>query len=119
MDTIDSNHSTLLGQLIAKTTASSISLLFSTSLLLIVLASSDGLQSPYSRIIFFLGIGDVISSLAFILAPHLLPVGATHAVWAKGNIASCDAIGFLQHSGFAINQLYTVSTTIYCILLMV
>lgn len=78
-----------------------------------ILYAVDGLQSPYSRIIFFLSVGDIIFSIAFLLGPHLLPTDAPSAIWAKGNINSCDAVGFLAHCGFAVNQLYTVALSFY------
>ena len=100
-------------QLIAKTITGSISLFFSSIIVFMILAASDGLQSPYSRIIFFLGIGDIIFSLSFLLGPHLLPKDVPFGPWAKGNVASCDAVGFLMHTGIALNQLYTLALSYY------
>lgn len=96
-------------QLIAKTVCSSISLIFSGMMVFMIITEPEtGLASPYSRIIFFLSIGDIIFSSSFILGPHLIPKDDPNGIWAKGNVASCDAVGFLQHTGSALNQLYTV-----------
>ncbi|GFH50196.1 hypothetical protein CTEN210_06672 [Chaetoceros tenuissimus] len=78
-----------------------------------ILGASDGLQSPYSRIIFFLGISDIIFSLSVVLGPHLLPRDAEIGIWAKGDVSSCDAAGFLVHAGMALNQLYTLALSYY------
>ncbi|GFH50343.1 hypothetical protein CTEN210_06819 [Chaetoceros tenuissimus] len=47
------------------------------------------------------------------MAPHLLPKDEPNGIWAKGNVASCDGMGFLLHTGMALNQLYTVTLSYY------
>jgi len=51
--------------------------------------------TPYDRIILGLSSCDVVSSCMYIMSPFLLPQNTSQRVWAVGNDATCQALGFL------------------------
>ncbi|CAB9518798.1 expressed unknown protein [Seminavis robusta] len=70
----------------------SISIVGSGQIIYMVLTSEK--KTPYRRILLGLSSCDILSSMHLILQPYLMPSGT--AVWAFGNEATCDALGFFQ-----------------------
>ena len=102
----------LQGQII-KEVASAISLIASgTIITMIVRNKNGGLKSPYSRIIFGLSFGDVLFSLGFIFGPIAAPKDTPDNLWAVGNTASCEFVGFLFNF-MSIVPFYSAFLTYY------
>ncbi|GFH53409.1 hypothetical protein CTEN210_09885 [Chaetoceros tenuissimus] len=97
MTTSHSSYKIFSKQLAIRTTSASISCFMSFLLLVMILWNQDGLKSPYSRIIFFISIGDILQSLGIIIGPHAIPKEYTDlgAYWAKGTTVTCDVAGFI------------------------
>lgn len=56
--------------------------------------------SPYDRIMLGLSLCDIVSSFAFGLGPSLLPSVTSTRSWAKGNVTTCNFLGFLTQFSF-------------------
>ncbi|GFH56498.1 hypothetical protein CTEN210_12974 [Chaetoceros tenuissimus] len=79
-----------------------------------MIIKNDGLrQSPYSRIIFGLSFGDIMLSLGLVLGPFAAPKGTRGATWAIGNVASCEAIGFIMNMGISGVPFYVAFLAFY------
>lgn len=52
--------------------------------------------TPYDRIILGLSCCDIIASFTYALGPFLLPSETSQRVWASGDDASCQKLGFLM-----------------------
>lgn len=85
-----------------------------SSLIDVMIIKNDGLrQSPYSRIIFGLSFGDIMLSLGLVLGPFAAPKGTRGAIWAIGNVASCEAIGFIMNMGISGVPFYVAFLAFY------
>ena len=102
----------LQGQVI-KEVSSTISLIASGTIITMIIRNKNGgLKSPYSRIIFGLSFGDVLFSLGFIFSPIAAPKDTPDDLWAAGNIASCEFVGFLFNF-MSIVPFYSAFLTYY------
>jgi hypothetical protein len=72
-----------------------------------------GLTSPYQRILFVISLLDIISSLAFLFQPFLLPINTSPRFYALGTHTSCRATGMLFQFGGTGTALYSLSLSIY------
>ena len=70
----------------------SLSIWGSSNIIYMVIRSKK--RTPYRRILLGLSCCDVISSATYAIQPYLMPRGT--AIWAVGNDASCDALGFFN-----------------------
>jgi hypothetical protein len=92
------------------------SISFSASLLLVgyILRSYESLSTTYHRLIFGLSAADIISSLFFALSSTLVPTEMSYLVpFASGNVATCDAQGFLITFCGAVSVGYNCSICFY------
>ncbi|GFH56220.1 hypothetical protein CTEN210_12696 [Chaetoceros tenuissimus] len=103
----------LQGQII-KEVASTVSLIASGTIITMIVRNKNGggLKSPYSRIIFGLSFGDVLFSLGFIFSPIAAPKDTPDNLWAAGNTASCEFVGFLFNF-MSIVPFYSAFLTYY------
>jgi hypothetical protein len=94
--------------------AGSISLIASTAIIWHILRSYDGLSTTYHRLVFGLCICDIILSSVIALSTTMAPKEMEYFIPnARGNVASCDAQGFLYVVGFATSSLYNCSLCFY------
>ena len=75
--------------------------------------SRNRLGSPYSRIIFGLSIADIFQSSGFILGQVLSPADTPDAIFSRGTVTSCEAIGYIFIVGSAAILWYTLFLTYY------
>jgi len=102
---------------VCRLSAASLSCLASITIAIMILRSDGGLaSSPYRRIIFGLSIGDILQSLGIFLGPFASPIDTPNALWAEGNLHSCDAAGFILVFGGSMVPLYTFSLSLYFLL---
>ncbi|GFH46901.1 hypothetical protein CTEN210_03375 [Chaetoceros tenuissimus] len=78
-----------------------------------ILTSIDGLQNPYSRIIFLISIGDLFQTIGFLSGPFLVPEGTENSMWGRGTITTCEVAGFFLQFGNTLVHFYTVFLTFY------
>jgi hypothetical protein len=58
-------------------------------------------STPYKRLLLGMSICDTILSLTFPLYAFLVPHQSSHRIWAVGNDASCNVMGFFSQFTFA------------------
>ena len=73
---------------------------------MMITRSNQRFESPYHRIMFGLGLCDLLQSLAIMAGPFASPKGTLLAVWAIGNVHSCNAVGFFIFYGNICCPLY-------------
>ena len=94
--------------------AGSISIIASAAIIWHILRSYDGLSTTYHRLVFGLCICDIILSSVIALSTTMAPKEMEYFIPnARGNVASCDAQGFLYVVGFAPSSLYNCSLCFY------
>ena len=98
---------------IVRCVTASISCVASFILALMIWNSETGLQSPYSRIIFGLSIGDIINSLAVLISPFASPSENIDKVFSIGNVRSCEVTGLFLYIGGFMVPYYTLFLTYY------
>lgn len=57
--------------------------------------------SPYDRLLFGLSVADIVASTTYAMWPFLLPDESSKRIWAVGNDATCNLLGFLTQLSFA------------------
>ena len=75
--------------------------------------SPNRLSSPYSRIIFGLSIADIFQSTGLLLGQVLSPADTTDAIFSRGTVTSCEAIGYIFIVGSVAILWYTLFLTYY------
>ena len=100
------------GAVITRIVTGCLSAVSSSLLLFFILNSPTGLKSPYSRIVFGLSLADVLQSLGVFLGPFAAPADPLN-IYGRGNIQSCEAVGFLTVTGFLAVPWYTLHLTYY------
>ncbi|GFH50364.1 hypothetical protein CTEN210_06840 [Chaetoceros tenuissimus] len=98
---------------IVRCVTASVSCVASSILALMIWNSETGLQSPYSRIIFGLLIGDIINSLAVLISPFASPSDNIDKVFSIGNVRSCEVTGLFLYIGGFMVPYYTLFLTYY------
>lgn len=97
---------------IIRCVTSSISLLGSLSMTFMIWNSPRGNKSPYSRIIFGMGIADIMQSLGILISPFVSP--ARDALWGSHpSTQACEAVGLFLGTGFIALPLYTLFLIYY------
>ncbi|GFH57114.1 hypothetical protein CTEN210_13590 [Chaetoceros tenuissimus] len=91
--------------------AGSLSSISSVALIASILRSKVKLHRAVRRIIFGFCTYDVVYSIALNLATFVAPKG--EALYAIGNIGTCDAQGFFIYVGYLGSILYNVSLAMY------
>jgi hypothetical protein len=71
------------------------------------------LKSPYERLLFVISVLDIISSLAFLLQPFLLPIDTSPRFYALGTQSTCQVTGMLFQFGATGTALYSLSLSIF------
>ncbi|GFH44272.1 predicted protein [Chaetoceros tenuissimus] len=96
-------------------TTASISFIASAAMIISIARNRENLQqSPYIRLIFSLGIADLIQSLLFIIGPFTPPSSFVPAHWAIGNQTSCRISGAFMTLGSVLSVLnYSVLSFYY------
>jgi hypothetical protein len=95
-------------------TSGSISFIASILLVTHILRSHECLSSTYHRLIFGLSCADIISSFCFALSSTMTPKEMSYLIpFASGNIATCDAQGFLMTFAYAVSVGYNCSVCFY------
>lgn len=92
---------------------STCSLISSATIMGMIGLSKKKLTTPYRRIIFSLGISDLIQSLAIMSGPFAPPKGTEFADWSRGNVTTCNLSGFLATNGFSLVPMYTACLCVY------
>ena len=101
---------------IARMVSSSISLIASITLVWIIFRSHSGLSTPLNRLLLGLCIADIVSSFASALSTLMVPRDVDYMIWnAQGNIATCDAQGFLIGAGAGAGVMYNSSICLYAL----
>ncbi|GFH55864.1 hypothetical protein CTEN210_12340 [Chaetoceros tenuissimus] len=100
------------GAVITRSVMGGISTVSSSLLLFFIYFAPTGLKSPYSRIIFGLSLADVLQSLGMLLGAFAAPDAPFH-IYGRGNVQSCEAIGFFTIIGFLAVPWYTLHLTYY------
>lgn len=59
------------------------------------------IASPYDRLLLGLSVSDIIASSTYAMWPFLLPKESSKRIWAIGNDATCNLLGFLTQLSFA------------------
>ena len=99
---------------IARMVSSSISLIASITLVWIIFRSHAGLSTPLNRLLLGLCIADIVSSFASALSTLMVPRDVDYMIWnAQGNMATCDAQGFLIGAGAGAGVMYNSSICLY------
>uniref|UniRef100_A0A7S3V8S3 Uncharacterized protein n=1 Tax=Chaetoceros debilis TaxID=122233 RepID=A0A7S3V8S3_9STRA len=82
---------------------------------MIILPSNGGLSKPYRRIVFSIGVSDMLQSLALIMGPWMLPVSSNEydKTWGVGNESTCRMNGFMLTVGSQSMCLYICLLCIY------
>jgi len=94
--------------------AALISILASSIFIWMILRSQKRLSTPYHRLIIGLCVTDILFSLPQATCNMLSPAELDYRVWnARGNEATCDAHGFIQHLGLFGGLLYNCSLSFY------
>jgi len=95
-------------------TSGAISTIASTCLIVHILRSDDCLSKTYHRLIFGLSIADILSSLAFILGPIMIPREMDYIIpHAIGNMTTCTLQGFLKDFGLVVAMIYNFCLCFY------
>lgn len=95
-----------------QTSTASISLTASVVLVSMITLTPKRLTTPYRRLIFGMSIFDIIQSIGMLSGPYAVPVGTRGAIWANGNIASCEANGFCNMLGLMAVPIYTLALSV-------
>lgn len=100
--------------LVIQLTTSSLSLLGSSTIASMIWFSPNKLRSPYRRIIFCLSLSDILQSLALVTGPFAPPTEtAPFALWAAGNVTTCNINGLILVIGTCGIPTYTCFLTFY------
>ncbi|GFH56282.1 hypothetical protein CTEN210_12758 [Chaetoceros tenuissimus] len=98
---------------VVKSITASVSCFASSFLCFTIWSSPNGLSSPYSRIIFGLSIADILQSIGFLFGQVLSPADTPDAIFSRGTVASCEAIGYIFIVGLCAILWYTLFLTYY------
>ena len=110
------NKAKTISLIIAPSITGCISSFASISLIVSILRSNQKLSTVYRRLIFCLSAFDVIQSISQGMSSLPMPTGT---VWgAIGNDVTCDIQGFLIATGFCGTVLYSLSLTVYFLLVV-
>lgn len=109
--------SQLIAVIVAPMATGSISMLASGTLIVTIFRSNVKLSTIYRRILFAMSFLDVLQSFSQAASTLLMPPES--GMWgAIGNSTSCDIQGFLTILGCSGTVLYTLSLTIYFLLVI-
>jgi hypothetical protein len=113
-DLLADQRSFYMKESIAYMISGSISFIASILLVTHILRSHECLSSTYHRLIFGLSAADIISSFAYALSSTMVPKEMSYLVpFAIGNIATCDAQGFLIAVAVTVSVGYNCSVCFY------
>jgi hypothetical protein len=72
------------------------------------------MSSPYHRIIFGIGISDILQSFAMMSGPLAVPAHVPQALWGAGNNLSCATNGVMFTIGSTSTPMYTFFLCYFC-----
>ncbi len=99
---------------ITSATTGSVSFICSMTIVCIILRSHAGLSKTYHRLLLGMCIGDMISSLVYMMSTAVMPTDVNYYVWnARGNQASCDFQGFMAMFGIVFTLGYNCSLSLF------
>ena len=91
-----------------------ISIIGSVATIWHILRSHKGLSSTYHRLLLGLCVGDLMSSFAYAVNSLAVPEEMKYLVpFARGNVGTCTASGFLRYVGLVMAALYNCSMCFY------
>jgi hypothetical protein len=113
-DVFAAQRSFIMKRSIANMISGSISFIASMLLVVHILRSYEYLSSTYHRLVFGLSAADIISSFCFALSSTMTPKEMSYLIpFASGNIATCDAQGFLNAYAGPVSVGYNCSVCLY------
>ena len=98
---------------ITQVSTASVSFVTSATVVGMICFSKNKLSSPYRRLLFSLSSSDIIVSSALVTGPFSVPRNATSALWAHGNVVTCDLNGILLSAGSGLVNLYMLLLCYY------
>jgi hypothetical protein len=113
-DLLADKRNAFMKQSISAMVCGSISFIASMLPVVHILRSHECLSSTYHRLIFGLSTADIIASLGLALSSTMVPKEMRYLVpFASGNIATCDAQGFLCYCMIGVSMGYNSSVCFY------
>ena len=107
-------YGTLKKLSIVRSSSAIVSIVASVLLVWILFRSRKGIGTTYHRLLLGLSIFYILFSLSEATFGAVVPNELNYAVWnARGNLASCDAFGFMNALGAYSGVLYMCSLNIY------
>jgi len=104
---------------ITRSCSAIVSFLSSCLLIGIVLRSHKRLTTTYHRLLLGMSCADVLYSLGAVTFSAVVPSELDYTVWnARGNLATCNAFGFIQLVGGTAGVLYCCSLNLYYLILI-
>lgn len=105
-------HSKAIG--IIRSVSALVSMISSSVLIWMVLRSKNRSNATHNRIVFGMAIADLLYSVVSVHFNALTPNDLSYMVWnARGNQASCTAVGFIAYLGWISGVLYSCSLNMY------
>ncbi|KAL7529381.1 hypothetical protein ACHAWF_002956 [Thalassiosira exigua] len=99
---------------ICRSTSAIISLVSSTLLVIAISKSRDRLSTTYHRLILGMCVADLLASSSSVMFGAAVPGEMAYLSWnASGNVASCDAQGFVSILGSIGGVWYSCSLNVY------
>jgi len=98
---------------ITQVSTASVSFVTSATIVGMICFSKKKLSSPYRRLLFSLSSSDIIVSIALVTGPFSVPRDAPFALWAHGNVGTCDLNGILLSAGSGLVNLYMLLLCYY------
>ena len=111
---IKRNKAEVLALIIAPSITGCISSVASLTLIVSILRSNQKLTTVYCRLIFSLSLFDILQSICQALSSTPMPAGTQ--LGAIGNETTCNLQGFFNVLGMCGTGLYTLSLTVYFLL---
>ena len=104
---------------ILRTVSAIISIIASSTLIWMISRSEKGFGSTQNRLLLGICISDIIFSISFSFCNLTAPASDAYMTWnAKGNMATCEAQGFLTFLGFSSMMFYHSSLNIFYLMVL-
>ena len=96
-----------------------VSIIASFLLIMTIRRSNSGLSTTYHRLLLGMSIADIVMSVGLATFNSMIPSDDDYYVWnAKGNLATCNAQGFVLFMGASVGLLYSCSLNLYCLVVV-
>ena len=104
---------------IIRAVTATISIIASSTLIWMISRSEKGFGSIKNRLLLGLCISDIIFSLSLSFCNLTAPASDAYITWnARGNMVTCEALGFLSITGFICTTFYHTSLNIFYLLVL-